>query len=184
MAALHDLPDAIDDDPAQVRTVLLDQLRHLIDEVEALKGVVDQVPATIRTGRPTPDALSMKEVYGALAARDAQVRRPRLKRIAEANAPPAFAPVDDGELVADDDWNAMPMEALLDRVQAARAALVEQLEALPAAAWERTGRFGDETQTVYAMVHRIVREDTTRLRDLGYRLHEANLTDRERDLPK
>jgi hypothetical protein len=39
-------------------------------------------------------------------------------------------------------------------------------------------------QSVYEMAHRIAREDADRLRDLGYRLHEANLTDRERDLPK
>lgn len=185
MTASDALPDAIDADPDQARSVLLGQLRYLIDEIETLKPLAERIPEAVQTGRPTPDALSLKEIYGAIALRDEQVRQPRVQRMAEADtATPRFDPVDDADLVAAVDWNARPLPDILERVQAARAALVEQLDTLPPAAWAHEGQLGDETLTVYAMVHRIVREDTDRLRDLGYRLHEANLTDRERDLPK
>jgi len=184
MAELDDLAAAVDRDPDRARTVLIDQLRYLIDEVNALKSLVDRVPAVVQEGRPTPDALSMKEIYGALAARDEQVRTPRLEQMTTADEPPAFESVEDDELAAGADWNERPLPDILDRVQSARAALVEQFEALSPEAWSQTAQFGDEGQTVYEMAHRIAREDADRLRDLGHRLHGANLTDRERDLPK
>jgi hypothetical protein len=184
MNELADLADAIDDDPDRVRAVLADQLRYLIDEVEALKPLVGRVPDVVQAGRPTPDVLSMKEIYGALAARDEQVRIPRLGQMTTADAPPVFDPIEDAALVADADWNEQPLPRILDRVQSARAALIDQLEALAPVDWSCTAQFGDDMQSVYEMAHRIAREDADRLRDLGYRLHEANLTDRERDLPK
>lgn len=179
-----DLHEAIEDEPARARAVLIDQLRYLIDEVEALKPLVNRVPDAVQGGRPTPDALSMKEIYGALAARDEQVRIPRLEQITAADDPPSFDLVDDAELVADAAWNDRALPDILDRVQAARAALVDRLEALPAPAWSQTVRIGDAVHTVYEVAHRMAREDADRLRDLSYRLHGANLTDRERDLPK
>jgi hypothetical protein len=184
MAESVDLTDAIEGDPEHARSVLIDQLRYLIDEVEALKPLVGRVPDAVQEGRPTLDALSMKEIYGALATRDEQVRVPRLEQMTGADELPAFDPVDDPELVGDADWNERSLPDILDRLQAARLALVDRLEALPPEAWAQTARFGDETRTVYEMVHHIVRADTDRLRDLSYRLHEANLTNRERDLPK
>jgi hypothetical protein len=184
MAELADLTEALDRDPDQARAVLIDQLRYLIDEVEALKPLVERVPDVVQSGRPTPEALSMKEIYGALAMRDEQVRAPRLKQMATAENPPVFDAVEDAELVEDADWNEQPLPSILDRVQSARAALIDRLEALAPADWSCTAQFGDDIQSVYEMAHRIAREDADRLRDLGYRLHEANLTDRERDLPK
>lgn len=180
-----DLAEAIEDEPDRARAVLLDQLRYLIDEVEALKPLVDRVPVAVQEGRPTPDALSMKAIYGVIALRDERVHRPRLQRVAAADdKAPAFEPVDDEELVDEEDWDEWSLLDILDRVQSARRALVSQLDAVPAAAWSRLGRVGEETHTIYEIVHRITREDADRLRDLSYRLHEANLTDRERDLPK
>ena len=184
MAERADLTDAIDSDPDRARAVLVDQLRYLLDEAEAVRPLVDRVPAIVQEGRPTPDELSMKEIYGALAARDEEIRMPRVEQMTAADEPPAFDPVEDDELVDGAGWNDRPLPDILDRVQSARAALVDQLETLPPEAWSCTARFGEETQTVYEVVHRIAREDADRLRDLGYRLHGANLTDRERDLPK
>ena len=185
MAESVDLAEAVDEQPTQARAVLLTQLRYLIDEVEALKPIVDRVPASVQEGRPTSDDLSMKEIYGVIALRDEQVHQPRLQQVAAAeDAPPAFEPVDDEALVDEEEWDAWALPDILDRVQAARQALVAQLDAVPADAWHRTGRFDGETYTLFEAVHRITREDADRLRDLGYRLHGANLTDRERDLPK
>jgi hypothetical protein len=185
MAESADLAEAIDENPTQARAVLLTQLRYLIDEVEALKPLVNRVPTAVQEGRPTPDDLSMKEIYGAIALRDAQVHRPRLQRVAAADdETPAFESVDDETLVEKEDWDEWPLPDILDRVQSARRALVEQLDAVPVDAWHRAGRFDGETQSLFEIVHRITREDADRLRNLGYRLHEANLTDRDRDLPK
>lgn len=176
--------DATAEDPDELRAALIDQLRYLIDEIRTLKGIVDIVPEPVREGRPTPDALTMKEIYGVIARMDERVYRPRIERIIEEDEAPAFEPVEDRALAQDEDWNDMPIEDILERVQAARAALVAALEDLPAAAWERTGRFGDAEWNVYEVVHHIIQEDTRRLRTLSYRLHETNLTDRDRDLPK
>lgn len=185
MAEPADLTEAVDENPTQARAVLLTQLRYLIDEVEALKPLVDRVPVSVQEGRPTPDDLSMKEIYGVIALRDEQVHQPRLQRVVAADdEAPAFEPVDDEALVDEEDWDTWALPDILDRVQAARQALVEQLDAVPVDAWHRTGRFDGETQSLFAAVHRITREDADRLRNLGYRLHEANLTDRDRDLPK
>lgn len=173
-------------DPGEVRAALIDQLRYLIDEVEALKAVVDRVPSSVREGRPTPDALSMKEIYGVIARRDEHVHRPRLERIAggEDGDAPHFAPVDDASLAEDEDWNAEPIHDILDRLQSTRRALVALLDDLPAPAWARTARIGGEVQNVYEIAYRIAQDDAERLRTLGRRLHEANLTERSRDLPK
>lgn len=184
MAEPADLAEAIDENPTQARAVLLTQLRYLIDEVKALKPLVDRVPVTVQEGRPTPDALTMKEIYGAIALRDEQVHQPRLQQVADDDGAPAFEPVDDEGLVGEEDWNAEALPDILDRVQSARQALVAQLDAIPVDAWHRTGRFDGEVRTLFEAVHRITREDAGRLRDLGHRLHAANLTDRERDLPK
>lgn len=179
------MTDAGAGDPDELRAALLDQLRYLIDEVEALKEIVDRVPSPVREGRPTPDALSMKEIYGVMAQRDERVHRPRIERIATSEDDvPHFEPMEDDTLVEDEDWNAIPIHDILDRVQSARRALVAQLDALSAPAWSRVGRIDDEAQSVYEIAHRITQDDAQRLRTLGHRLHETNLTDRERGLPK
>ena len=185
MADPLELTDALDEDPAELRTALLDQLRYLIDEVEVLKPIVDRVPETVREGRPTADALSMKEIYGVIARMDERVHRPRIEQITDdADANPTFEAVDEGALVEDDDWNEMAIRDILDRVQSARRALVALLDALSDADWSKTGQIDGDERSVYEIAHQITQDDTQRLRTLGYRLHEANLTDRERDLPK
>ncbi len=178
--------DAIASKPDELRAALLEQLRYLVDEVEVLKAVVDRVPEPVQAGRPTPDALTMKEIYGVIARKDERVHRPRIARIAESEEENAlrFEPVEDRALAAQEDWNAIPIHDILERVQAARRALVELLEGLPEAAWARVGRIGDEALSVFEIAHRITQDDARRLRTLSHRLYETNLTGRGRDLPK
>jgi hypothetical protein len=75
------------------------------------------------------------------------------------------------------------MEAILERVKEARQDLVEMLTDLPLEAWHRTATLEEESLTLFTLVHRITQADAERLRDLGYRLHGAHLSERDEPLP-
>ncbi len=168
---------------ADLRAALLDQLAYLIDEVEALKSVVDRVPPPVQQARPPGQPLSMKETYGLLATLDEAVHLPCLRRMM-AEDEPAFEAVDEQALARQAGWNARPMARILDRVQAARRRLVARLRALPPEAWTRAGVFGGVRRDVYALAHHLTQHDADLLRAVGYRLHEAHLSSRPQDLPK
>ncbi|MFP4227419.1 MAG: DinB family protein [Salinivenus sp.] len=177
-----DIDAAQDTDPEALRGALLDQLRHLVEEVEALRTVVDGLPDTIKSGRPGPEVLTMKELYGALTTLDDEVRPRRVTRIVEEDTP-TLDPVDIDATAREAGWNDTPLPDILTRLQGARRALVDQLEALPLADWHRTGTLDGESVTLFTLVHRMTQADTERLRDLGYRLHGAHLSDRDEPLP-
>ena len=182
MSDVTDIEDAQSEDPEALRTALLEQLAYLVDEIEALQTVVGGLPEQIKSGRPAPDTLTMKELYAALATLDADVRRPRVEQIVETEDP-TFAPVDVDEEVRDAGWNDEPIADILDRVRDARAALVDRLESLPLEAWHRTATLDGEPVTLFTLVHRMTQADADRLRDLGYNLHGAHLSDRDEPLP-
>jgi hypothetical protein len=182
MSDVTDIEDAQADDPEALRDALLDQVAYLVDEIEALRTVVGDVPEQIKSGRPAPDALTMKELYGAIATLDAKVRRPRIARIVDEDEP-ALTPVDPEAEVREADWNEQEMDAILDRVAEARQELVTVLDDLPLEAWHRTATLEDESMTLFALVHGITQADAERLRDLGYRLHGAHLSERDEPLP-
>jgi len=177
-----DIGAAQNEDPEALRTALLEQLAYLVDEIEALQSVVGDLPEQIKSGRPGPDTLTMKELYAAISTLDADVRRSRVERIVEAEAP-TLEPVDVDETVREAGWNDAPIGDILDRVRDARAALVDQLEALSLADWHRTATLDGEPVTLFTLVHRMTQADAERLRDLGYRLHGAHLSDRDEPLP-
>ena len=177
-----DIGAAQDEDPEALRDALLDQLAYLVAEIEALQTVVAPLPDQIKSGRPGPDTLTMKELYGALATLDAEVRRPRVRRLTETDRP-TFEPADADAEVREAGWNDEAMDAILDRVRDERAALVDQLRALSLEAWHRTATLDDETVTLFDLVYRMTQADAERLRDLGYRLHGAHLSDRDEPLP-
>lgn len=176
-------PDEKNENTAQWRMALLDQLAYLKDEIEALKGVIGRVPERLQEGRPVPGELSLKEAYGLIATLDADVRLPRLHRMV-AEDEPHFEAADEAALATRQDWNALPMEAILVRVQAARQALLEALRALPEEEWNRTGVFVDIHRDVYGLAHAVTQHDTDVLRAIGQRLHDSHLTSRPQDLPK
>lgn len=182
MANTSDVTQALEEDPEALRTALIDQMGHLVDEIEALETVVGGMPDEILEGRPAPDVLTMKELYGALATLDAEVRRPRIDRIVNTDTP-TLSPVDVDETVRNAGWNERKFETILDRVKTARRRLVDRLEALPVDVWRRTATLDGETRTLFEFVHRIIQEDVDRLRALGYRLHGAHLSDRDEPLP-
>lgn len=177
-----DIDEAQVEDPEALRDALLDQLSYLVEEVEALRSVVGPLPEQIKSGRPAPDTLTMKELYGAIATLDADVRTPRVSQMAEGDEP-VFDPVEADDLVREDGWNERPMDDILDAVQDARRALANQLEALPLTAWHHTATLEGDALTLFDLVHRITQADAERLRDLGYRLHGAHLSEGDKPLP-
>ena len=74
---------ALDD----LRPALLDQLAYLIDEVEALKAVVQHVPEPVQEARPPGEVLSIKETYHVLARLDETVYLPRARQMATGTEP-------------------------------------------------------------------------------------------------
>jgi hypothetical protein len=182
MSDVTDIEDAQADDPEALRDALLYQLAYLVDEIEALQTVIGGLPEQIKSGRPAPDALTMKELYGAIATLDAEVRRPRAERIVEAEDP-TLDPVDADEQVREAGWNEREMPDILDQVRDARQDLVEQLRALSLEDWHRTATLDGESVTLFTLVHRATQADAERLRDLGYRLHGAHLSERDEPLP-
>lgn len=182
MESAIDISEARKSDPEALRNALLDQLAYLVDEIEALETVVGDVPEQIKNGRPAPDALTMKELYGAIAMLDADVRVPRVKRIQQ-NDEPTLAPVDADERVRDQGWNEKPMDAILDRVVEARQELVDVLRDLSLECWQRTATLEKERVTLFDLVYEMTQADAKRLRDLGYRLHNAHLSNRDEPLP-
>lgn len=177
-----DIDEAQVEDPSALRDALIDQLSYLVEEVEALRSVVGSLPDQIKNGRPTPDTLSMKELYGAIATLDAEVRSPRAAQLTSEDDP-SFTSVDIDDRVQDNGWNEQPIDDILDQVQEARHALLAQLDELPLEAWHRTATLDDESVTLFDLVHRITQTDAERLRDLGYRLHGAHLSEGDKPLP-
>lgn len=142
----------------QHRAALLDQLRYLIAEAEALGPVFARLPADV----PAIHLPGERSVLGALAhlaALDRAVYRPQ---VAGADAPPEPESTPKAEL---DD-------ALAD-VRAARTELVADFEAVE-----------DWPPALYDLALAVVHRDAEELRRLAYRLHESHITSRPIDLPK
>ena len=173
MSGNSEKPDGMTE-AADLREALLDQLAFLIDEIEALKAVVDRVPTSLLEARPPNNEPSLKQIYGLLATLDEAVYLPRLQHMT-AEDEPVFDPVDEAALAEQAGWNDQPIDRILDRVQDARRALLAFLRALPPEAWRRTARFGEQRRDVYGLAHHVTQHDVDLLRTVGYRLHESNL---------
>ena len=72
---------------ADLREALLDQLAYLIDEIEALKAVIDRVPVPLLEARPPNGEPSLKQTYGLLATLDEEVYLPRLQQMMAPDEP-------------------------------------------------------------------------------------------------
>lgn len=168
---------------ADEQRALLEQLAYLTDEVELLRGVIGRVPEAVLTAEPLDGTYSIKATYGLLATLDAAVRRPRVERLVDEDDP-ELEPVDEATIVAATDWDARPIDAILDELLGARRRLVDYLRGLPGDAWNRTGTLAGEPVSVFGLMYEALQTDIAHQRTLGYRLHEANLTDGPQDLPK
>ena len=178
----------------QLRAGLLDQLRHLVREVDMLEGVIARVPQKLLAEAPPGEPHSIKEIFALIARLDEAVHPKRIRRIVEEDTP-RFAPADAEALLAGTDWNAPPITDLFERVRTARRALIDTLEAVAPANWLRTGRFpsaeaseaapqqegrasedgAQEERDLYWMAHALCQRDTARLGRMTRRLYESHM---------
>jgi hypothetical protein len=159
------------------RDALLDQLRYLVAEIDALAPVLERLPADVLTAS-LPGERSVLATFAHLAALDREVHLDRLRRIV-AEDEPVFEERDpDGAA-----YEALP--AALSDARSARETLVEAFERVPAEDWARTAVFPDgERRDVYSFALAVAHRDAAELRRLAHRMHESRLTDRAIDLPK
>jgi hypothetical protein len=162
---------------ASRREALLDQLRYLLAEVDALGPVLERLPADVLTAS-LPGERSVLATFAHLAALDRDVYLDRLRQMV-AEDEPTFEEQDPDGVVREG-----LADALAD-VRAARETLVEAFEHVPADDWTRTAVFPEgERRDVAGFALEIVHRDAAELRRLAYRMHESKLTDRAVDLPK
>lgn len=161
----------------QRRTALLDQLRYLIAETEALAPLLTRLPADVLTAS-LPGERSVLATLAHLAVLDREVYADRLRRIV-AEEEPAFVAADPDGTMRDD------LAAALADVRAAREALLDAFERVPPADWSRSATFPDgEHRDLAGFALAIAHYDAAELRRLAYRMHESHITDRAVDLPK
>jgi hypothetical protein len=159
------------------------QLAWLVEEVSALSLWATRLPDWLLEGRPLEEAYTVKELYGLIAARDAQVCAALLEPL---QRPADFtgALADGATLVAAEPWNTYPFPHILERLQQTRTRLVAQLQALPPEAWTRsvfTAAGG--AQDLYTLCHALIQQEADLLREVASRLHESHLSARPTALP-
>ena len=116
----------------------------------------------------------MKETLADLAALDRTVHRPRLERLAAEEAPTFETPGGPASEGAND----QPLDVLLEDLRAARTALLNAFRAVPEADWHRSAMLDGTPVTLFDLALRITRNDADQLRDLAYRLHGSQLSER------
>ncbi|MDQ7039729.1 MAG: DinB family protein [Rhodothermus sp.] len=166
-------------DEAALRTALIEQLAHLLREIEALQQVIDLVPEPLQTARPLPEEPSLRETYGILVAADEQVFLPTLRALLAGTAERLTLP-DDRSLQQVEDWNTYPLPDILKRLQQRRQELVALLQTVPPEAWEHKVPCGEEAWDLYRYAYFMIQHDTELLRALAYRLHTAYLPGKPR----
>jgi len=154
------------------REALLDQLGWLEDEAAALAPLLAGLPAWAVEQTPLPTDLSAKETFAALAALDREVYPDWIARLQTEDAPTVETP---SPLPGTEGANETALDALLDALRQSRAALRETLEVVPAEAWSRRVTLDGTETDLYGLALAIVQRDADHLKELAYRLHEADL---------
>ena len=173
------------------REALLDQLGWLEDEAAALAPLLAALPAWAVEQAPLPTQLSAKETFAALEALDREVYPAWIDRLQREDAPGLGTPdplpgshgaTSGGDRAAND----RDLDDLLGALRRSRAALRETLEAVPPGAWARRATLDGAETDLYGLALAIVQRDADHLKELAYRLHEADLRPRTPadDLPR
>ncbi len=148
---------------------LVDQLRYLIDEAEAMEPLLAGLPADVPTMH-LPGERSILGTLAHLAALD-RVALDRLRQMLTEDRPAFEETPMQGTEHGD-------IETALADLRAARSALSDAFSAVPTAGWSRAATFPDGSRRdVAGFALAITQRDTAELRRLAYRLHESNLRD-------
>ena len=157
------------------REALLDQLGWLEDEAAALAPLLEALPAWAVEQAPLPTSLSAKETFAGLAALDRDVYPAWIAHAQAEDAPDLQTP---DPLPGMEDANEQSLGALLEHVRRQRAALRETWAGVPVEAWARPVVLDGERTDLYGLALAVVRRDADHLKELAYRLHEADLRPR------
>ncbi|MEM0962065.1 MAG: hypothetical protein AAGK21_05925 [Bacteroidota bacterium] len=165
------------------REALLDQLSWLEDEATALTPLLSALPTWATDQAPLPTDLTAKETFAALAALDRDIYPVWLDRVQSEESPALDTPF---SLPGTDGANGRDLEDLLQDLRQSRRAFRETVEAVPPEAWGRPVVLDGSETDLYGLALAIVQRDADRLRELAYRLHEADLRPRTPadDLPQ
>ena len=166
---------------ADRRAALVDQLGWLEDEAAALGPLLAALAAWAVEQAPMPDDLSVNESLAVLAALDRDVYPQMVARARAEETPMLQTPEPDSSAA-----EGASLHSLLAAVRDARAAFRAEVEAVPAAAWSRRLVLDGTETDLYGLLLAIVQRDADRLRELAYRLHDADLRPRTPadDVPK
>ena len=157
------------------REALLDQMGWLEDEATALGPLLGALPPWAVDQAPLPTDLSVKNTLAALALLDRDVFAAWFDAALApvgAEAPALSIP---RPLPAPPPTEAS-LDALLADVAAARRDLRARAAVVPPDAWSRPLTVDGTATDLYGAVLRLVQHDADRLKEIAYRLHEADVT--------
>ncbi len=155
--------------------ILIGQARHLIDELDALRGQIDAVPDEILSTRPLEDEPSIKELYALIGLYDCEVYLPVLEAMVEGEQP--LPPQrKDVVLLESASWNERPFPDVLEFVRQSRRKLVQFLETLGQDDWNTSGVVGDRNLTAFDLVYGLVQHEADLLRTAARLFHDSRLS--------
>jgi hypothetical protein len=151
---------------------LLNQLEHLVDELDALRRMVDTLHDDVLSLSPLQHEPSIKELYALLGLYDQNVYLPTIRTILTEEQR-TLAEGDDDELLKGCNWNQESFAHVLDFSRQTRIELVSFLRSVSSDAWERQATFGERTLTLFDVAYAIVQHDAQILRAAALRLHDS-----------
>ena len=157
------------------REALLDQMGWIEDEARALGPLLGALPPWAVDQAPLPTDLSVRDTVAALAALDRETL-PAWFAAAETPAGDAAPALSIPRPLPAPLPNNAALDALLADLAAARAALRVRAAAVPPAAWSRPLVLDGRETDLYGAALALVQHDADRLKEIAYRLHEADLT--------
>ena len=160
------------------RAALVEQMRWLGAEAEALGPLLSTLPAWALDQTPVPEERSVKETLAALAELDRQTYPAWLDQVEAGGEPPVLTTPDLSGLA--EGANGRELDDLLGAVREHRQPLADRVEAVPAETWDRPLVLDGEETDLYGLILTLVRRDADELKTLAYRLHGADLTQRQR----
>jgi hypothetical protein len=155
------------------REALLDQMGWLEDEATALGPLLGALPPWAVDQAPLPTDLSVRDTLAALAALDRAVFSAWFD---DAGAAGEAAPLAIPRPLPAPPPTGAPLDALLADVAAARRDLRAKAAALAPEARSRPLVLDGTPTDLYGAALALVQHDADRLKEIAYRLHEADVT--------